>query len=74
MPYSVGGIDLINIYIWNKAALAKTCWDLAHKSDKLWIRWVHSFYIKSDQVSTSPIPQQASWMVKRIIVARETLM
>jgi len=47
LPKSVGGMNLINIRMWNQAAIAKTCWDLAHKSDKLLIRWIHSFYIKN---------------------------
>ncbi|WMV41497.1 hypothetical protein MTR67_034882 [Solanum verrucosum] len=46
LPKSVGGMNLINIRMWNQAAIAKTSWDLAHKSDKLWIRWIHSFYFK----------------------------
>ncbi|KAK4721812.1 hypothetical protein R3W88_012045 [Solanum pinnatisectum] len=63
LPKSVGGMNLINIRLWNQAAIAKTCWDLAHKSDKLWIRWIHSFYIKNQQFFTAPNPKQASWMV-----------
>ncbi|XP_015167593.1 uncharacterized protein [Solanum tuberosum] len=51
LPKSVGGMNLINIRMWNQAAIAKTCWDLAHKSDKLWIRWIHSFYIKINSSS-----------------------
>jgi len=35
------------LHLWNKAAIAKTFWDLTHKQDKMWIRWIHSFYIKS---------------------------
>ncbi|WMV24161.1 hypothetical protein MTR67_017546 [Solanum verrucosum] len=57
---SVGGMNLINIRLWNQAAIAKTCWDLANKSDKMWIRWIHSFYIKTQQFFTAPIPKQAS--------------
>ncbi|KAK6791910.1 hypothetical protein RDI58_010991 [Solanum bulbocastanum] len=73
LPKSVGGMNLINIRLWNQAAIAKTCWDLAHKSDKLWIRWIHSFYIKNQQFFTAPIPKQASCMVKKILNGRPTL-
>ncbi|WMV57296.1 hypothetical protein MTR67_050681 [Solanum verrucosum] len=73
LPKSVGGMNLINIRLWNQAAIAKTCWDLTNKSDKLWIRWIHYFYINTQQFLTAPIPKQASWMVKKILNARLTL-
>ncbi|KAK4730876.1 hypothetical protein R3W88_023864 [Solanum pinnatisectum] len=40
-PKSVGGMRLPNIRLWNQAAVAKMCWDLANKADKLWITsWI----------------------------------
>ncbi|WMV40885.1 hypothetical protein MTR67_034270 [Solanum verrucosum] len=73
LPKLVGGMNLINIRLWNQATIAKTCWDLAHKSDKLWIRWIHLFYVKNQQFFIAHIPKQASWMVKKILNARLTL-
>ncbi|XP_055825503.1 uncharacterized protein LOC129894035 [Solanum dulcamara] len=35
--------------------------------------WIHSYYIKSHTVFNVPIPQQASWMVKKILAARVIL-
>ncbi|XP_019233130.1 PREDICTED: uncharacterized protein LOC109213753 [Nicotiana attenuata] len=63
-PRSAGRLILINLPVWNKAAIAKTCWDLAHKHDKLWIRWVNAYYIKQQLLQHMPLPQQASWMAK----------
>uniref|UniRef100_M1A3K7 Reverse transcriptase n=1 Tax=Solanum tuberosum TaxID=4113 RepID=M1A3K7_SOLTU len=34
-PKSAGGMGLINMQVWNKAAVVKLCWDLANKEDKL---------------------------------------
>ncbi|XP_019240287.1 PREDICTED: uncharacterized protein LOC109220273 [Nicotiana attenuata] len=73
-PKSVGGLYLINLPLWNKAAIAKTWWDLAHKQDKLWIRWISAYYIQQQQLQHMPIPQQASWMVRRIIGSRVTML
>ncbi|XP_049378189.1 uncharacterized protein LOC125842966 [Solanum stenotomum] len=73
LPKSVGGMNLINIRLWNQAAIAKICWDLANKSDKLRIRWIHSFYRKTQQFLAAPIPKQASLMVNKILNARLTL-
>ncbi|KAH0706018.1 hypothetical protein KY289_011094 [Solanum tuberosum] len=62
-PKSVGGLNLINLHSWNKAAIAKHCWDLEHKQEKLWIKWVHSYYIKRTPFQEVIISQQACWMV-----------
>lgn len=57
LPNTAGGLNLINIYQWNKAAITKTCWDLAHKQDKLWIKWIDDFCIKENEFYLNPIPQ-----------------
>ncbi|XP_060170346.1 uncharacterized protein LOC132601264 [Lycium barbarum] len=54
----------------NQAAITKLCWDLAHKEDKLWVKWIHAYYIKDQQLSVCPIPQIASWMTRKIVAAR----
>ncbi|XP_016484095.2 uncharacterized protein LOC107804683 [Nicotiana tabacum] len=72
-PKSVGGLNLINLLLWNKTTIAKVCWDLAHKEDKLWIKWINAYYVKQQQLKDMPIPKQASWMVRRIIASRDIL-
>lgn len=72
-PKSARGMNLTNIRLWNRAAIAKTNWDLTHKQDKLWIKWIYTYYIKKGLISIINIPTQASWMIRKIIVARETL-
>ncbi|KAF3626476.1 Vacuolar protein-sorting-associated protein 37 -like protein 1 [Capsicum annuum] len=36
---------------------------------RLWIRWIHSYYIKNQALDTLIIPAQACWMTKKIIGA-----
>ncbi|XP_075085045.1 uncharacterized protein LOC142168282 [Nicotiana tabacum] len=72
-PTSMGGLNLINIKLWNKTTATKTCWDLAHKQDKLWIRWVHTYHIKRQQIQEACIPQQACWIIRKIMEAREDM-
>lgn len=69
-----GGLNLINLTIWNKAAIAKTCWDLSHKRDKLWIRWIHAYYIRGKEIHDINISARACWMVRMILAAKETVM
>lgn len=69
-PKCTGGQNPIYLSLWNKAAAAaKNYWDLSYKLDKLWIKWIHTYYIKGQQLDTMQIPQQASWFVTKIISA-----
>ncbi|KAM3198979.1 hypothetical protein P3L10_034131 [Capsicum annuum] len=69
-PKDSGGLNLTNLSIWNNAAIATKCWDLANKQDRLWIKWIHSCYVKHQSIFVIPMPKQASWMVKQIIATR----
>lgn len=42
----VGGIGLRNIKEWNKAAVGKLVWHLGSHKDELWVKWVHTVYVK----------------------------
>ncbi|KAK4724358.1 hypothetical protein R3W88_027137 [Solanum pinnatisectum] len=59
-PKSAGGMVLINMQLWNKAAVAKLCWDLANNEDKLWIKWIHTYYIKG-------------WMIRKVMSAKHII-
>ena len=48
-PKYEGGLSLINLKTWNRSTIAKLCWDLANKEDKLWIKWIHAYYIKGQR-------------------------
>ncbi|XP_070026680.1 uncharacterized protein [Nicotiana sylvestris] len=69
-PHSAGGFNVMDIHIWNKAALSKHYWNLRKKKDKLWIQWIHCYYIKGRQVCDT-YPKQASWMVRKIMKAKK---
>ncbi|KAG5571299.1 hypothetical protein H5410_061065 [Solanum commersonii] len=44
-PKVARGLNLVNLRVWNKAAILKMCWDIEKKQDRLWIKWIHSYYI-----------------------------
>ncbi|XP_019248378.1 PREDICTED: uncharacterized protein LOC109227632 [Nicotiana attenuata] len=69
-PKSCGGLNLVNIHIWNRAAIAKICWDVEAKQDRLWIKWIRSYYIKGQQFMQMPAPKKACWMLRQIFNAR----
>ncbi|PHT95409.1 T-complex protein 1 subunit alpha [Capsicum annuum] len=70
LPKVVGGINLINLKLWNKAAILKLCWNIEQKQDKLWIKWVHNYYIKGRNLKNLVVPAQASRMVRKMLGAK----
>lgn len=50
-----------------------TRWDVAHKAYKMWIRWIHTYSIKGQIIHEMNIPNQASWMVKKILGTRDVV-
>ena len=57
--------------MWNKASVAKHFWAVSQKQNRFWIRWLHAYYSKRQQVVTMPIPQRLSWSMKKILTSRD---
>ncbi|XP_058747184.1 uncharacterized protein LOC131620196 [Vicia villosa] len=72
-PKRQGGLNVFDLERWNKACLSKLLWDLCKKNDSLWVRWIHSYYIKQDQVMTVKVKPSCSWMLRAILNQRENL-
>lgn len=45
-PKCFGGLCLKNIFVWNKVALLKQLWSIVKRKERLWVLWVHEYYIK----------------------------
>ncbi|XP_070028797.1 uncharacterized protein [Nicotiana sylvestris] len=71
-PKSAGGFNVIDICLWNRAAICKHFWNLCQKKDRLWIQWVHSYYVKGKHIWGCD-PPQASCMVKKAMKTKDTL-
>ncbi|XP_060195229.1 uncharacterized protein LOC132624469 [Lycium barbarum] len=69
-PKSAGGLNILDFYTWNKAAISKLLWAVAMKKDKFWVLWIHSYYIKGKRMEDMVIPKQSSWIVRKILAAR----
>lgn len=63
-PKHEGGLGIRSLMHWNMAAVGKHIWAIAQKKDNLWVRWVHTIYIKNrNWVEYSPT-QICSWVWK----------
>lgn len=68
MPTNAGGYNLINMKIWNHAALCKLLWALSLSKEKMWI---HIYYVKKQNLWNMDIPSQASWVKRKILAMRK---
>lgn len=69
-PPSVGGINFIDVALWNKAVICKLLWNMCVKKDKLWVKWIHAYYMKGKSVWKLET-KQASWVIQKICKARK---
>lgn len=67
LPRSWGGLNLKNLIIWNQATQMKLLWCLASKSNRLWIRWIQSYYMKGVDVLNCSTPITASSYYKKLL-------
>ncbi|XP_075095435.1 uncharacterized protein LOC142173708 [Nicotiana tabacum] len=70
LPKSTGGLNLLNIHLWNKAAMCKLLWKLSKKKNILWVKWIHIYYGKEDSM-WDKFPKQACWMIQKVFKAKQ---
>ncbi|XP_062075913.1 uncharacterized protein LOC133780047 [Humulus lupulus] len=68
---SEGGLGIRNSLLWNTAAIAKYVWAIASKKDNLWVRWIHSVYLKDENWWDYISPINGSWYWKQIVRVKE---
>lgn len=49
----------------------KLLWALTFKADSLWVKWVHAYYVKRQDLGDMCAPTKCSWVLKKIFHARE---
>lgn len=60
--YKNGGIGVQDCMIWNKRIAGKFVWHFAQKHDLLWIKGIHSVYLREEDWSEYEVPTSASWV------------
>ncbi|XP_058783771.1 uncharacterized protein LOC131658501 [Vicia villosa] len=56
---------------WNKACMVRLLWNLCKKEDSMWVRWVHTYYIKEVSIMDVHVKDSFSWIMKEILQIRE---
>ncbi|XP_070022732.1 uncharacterized protein [Nicotiana sylvestris] len=61
-PKVVGGLNFIDVTLWNESAICKLLWNICTRKEKLWVHWVHTYYVKG-QAMWNIEPKNASWTI-----------
>jgi hypothetical protein len=72
-PKTQGGLNLMDLDIWNKVFLLKLLWNICAKTDSLWVRWIHTYYMKHTTVMNREIKNDDSGIFKAIMQRRGTV-
>ncbi|XP_022857247.1 uncharacterized protein LOC111378307 [Olea europaea var. sylvestris] len=71
LPKDEGGLGLKDLKSWNLALLAKSLWNIQHKKDTLWIRWVHLVYLKGTCIWDVLPKKDHSPLFKKLLEIRD---
>ncbi|XP_021713482.1 uncharacterized protein LOC110681641 [Chenopodium quinoa] len=72
-PKRCGGLGIRNCRNWNRATLGNYVRKIAKKSDSLWVRWVHSVYIKEDDWWDYKPKKDVGWAWKLLCKVKDEL-
>ncbi|CAK8543759.1 unnamed protein product [Lathyrus sativus] len=72
-PAAQGGLNLINLQIWNNVLLLKCLWNLCNKTDTLWVKWIHIHYLKGNHVMNYATKNHNSWIMRGILKQRDIM-
>ncbi|XP_019224105.1 PREDICTED: uncharacterized protein LOC109205806 [Nicotiana attenuata] len=53
---------------WDKFYM-QALWNICTKKEKLWVQWIHAYYIKGGTIWNTE-PKSASWVIQKIIKAK----
>ncbi|XP_073262655.1 uncharacterized protein [Populus alba] len=74
LPKSEGGLGLFDLRARNRSFLSKQLWNIHLKSDSVWIRWIHHFYLSSGTIWSIQAHHTSSPLWKAIISVRDLLL
>ncbi|XP_058748415.1 uncharacterized protein LOC131621393 [Vicia villosa] len=70
-PVRAGGLSITSLREWNIATIGKLLWNLQSKADKLWVRWVNTYFLKEQDVMVWQPSSTASWLLRSIVNTRD---
>lgn len=72
-PVTEGGLGIKGLSDWNVAATIKTIWNILSNHDSIWVTWVHAHLLKGKPFWEVSIPNNPSWIWRKMLQAREVV-
>lgn len=70
-PKQAGGLGLMDLFLLNISLMLKLFWDIVLNKESLWVKWVHSIYIKNLDLWTMEVKSSFTWSIKAILKLRD---
>lgn len=64
-------MNLVSLEEWNKANITKLLWNLSGKVGRLWIKWVHKYYIKNSLLMNVHVTHNCYKTLRAIMKQRD---
>ncbi|XP_058211589.1 uncharacterized protein LOC131323761 [Rhododendron vialii] len=71
VPKNEGGLGFMSLKEWNQASNIRHLWALSFKAASLWVKWVHMYILKGHSLWEIPIPNDASWVIRKLLKLRD---
>lgn len=68
-PLVAGGLNFVDIPLQNRVVSCKLLWHVCRNKEKLWVPWIHAYYIKG-QIVCDTYPKNASWVIQKTFKAK----
>lgn len=73
LPRAAGGLNIMNLCTWNKATILIFLWDIDRKEIIYGCNGFIATTTKMETFNPVRIPKNASWVVRKVLEAREQL-
>lgn len=71
-PRGAKGLNITSLKEWNIAMMGKLFWNILAKDDKLWIKWITTYYMKQHNVLEWQ-HKNCSWILANIFKCRDKI-
>lgn len=74
LPKNKGGLGILNLQTWNRAAISSLLNALLSDADTLWVQWTKTHNLGSKKFWTMTVPQNSSWTWRSLLMSRSYLL
>lgn len=70
LPSNEGGLGLLQLKVWNRAAFGKLLWKIIANKDCLWVKWAKAMYLKGKSIWCVQAKDGQPWAWRKLLQLR----